>query len=138
MTSALRAELSVASLTYNLAQLEEILGLASGPAGYSKGDPGKFANGGVRPRSTWVYPLSWNVSLHGGTAGLDAAISGLPAMLADRLSSAHELGCEVVLSVVQLLSTSEPERGGLHLSSATVSWLARARAVVDVDQYVGD
>lgn len=137
MTQALQAELSVESRELTLTQIEALIGRPSDPVGRSKGEPARFTQDEVRTRSTWVFRLDLDYTVHAGTRGLDDALRGLPDELADQLAAAHVAGCEVVLGVVQHLSGSEVNsQAGIHLSSDAVTWLGRARALLDVDQYV--
>jgi hypothetical protein len=136
--AALEAELSVSSSDLTLGDLEERLGRASGPAGYSRGDPSGFRGGPPRVRSCWAERLDFDPDRHPGTAGLDLAILGLDTGLADRLAQCRRDGCEVVLCIVQRIPVGDQGWAtGLHLSAESLGWLARAGAETDVDQYVG-
>jgi hypothetical protein len=133
----LEAELSVSSSDLTLGDLEKRLGRASGPTGYSHGDPSGIRGGPPRVRSCWVERLAINPDRHPGTAGLDEAILELDTGLANRLAQCSQDGCEVVLGIVQRIPVDDQGWArGLHLSAESLAWLARAGAVLDVDQYV--
>jgi len=131
------AELSVSSNDLTLGDLEERVGRVSGPAGYSRGDPSGVSGGAPRARSCWTEKLALEPGRHPGTAALDLAILGLDTGLADRLAQCKRDGCEVVLGIFQRIPVGDQGLAtGLHLSAESLSWLARAGAEIDVDQYV--
>lgn len=137
LTQSIRVELTVESPDLSLAEIEAIIGRPSDPTGQTKGEASPLAPTDVRVRSTWVLRLNLNRSTHTGTQGLDEALRELPDELADQLAAAREAGCAVVFGVVQNLSSSDSNAAtGLHLSGEAIGWLARARALLDVDQYV--
>lgn len=129
------AELSVSSADLTLVELEERLGCPSGPAGYSLGERSDV-QGRARLRSCWVEELVLDPTQHAGTAGLDLAISELGDDLASRLRQCRRDGCAVVLGIVQRIADDDGTSRGLHLSQESLSWLARAGAALDIDQYV--
>jgi hypothetical protein len=79
--------------------------------------------------------LSWQPEVHSGTEGLARAIENLGMPLARRAAELGARGCDVVVNVLQEMST-DSSTTGLHLTSSAVAWLAAAGACVDVDQYV--
>jgi hypothetical protein len=128
-----RAYLRVLSTEAALAELEAALGMPA-HRGHSKGD--------ARPQRTphewsaWHHPLWWRASRHGGTEGIDRAIHGLPAELADRVRARVVAGDAASLVVVQDMDGDDPTGSlGLTLSADAVAWLARAGMSLDVDQY---
>lgn len=134
MTGIWRAYLRVLSTEITLAELEAALGAPS-QHGHSKGD----ARPHHRPPhewSAWHQPLWWRASRHGGTDGIDRAIQSLPADLSDRIQSRVVAGDTASLIIVQDMDGADPTGSlGLTLSADTITWLARAGASLDVDQY---
>jgi len=133
-----KADLTVESQTHSLLEIEALLGTASGPTGYSQGDPIPPVLERARQRSCWVQELDVADGTHPGTAALDAVIGGLANEFANRLADAHGQGCAVTLSILQEFSTDGAASWdfGLHLSATAVGWLARAHATLDIDQYL--
>jgi hypothetical protein len=139
VVAVFEAELSVSSTDLTLGDLEGRLGRVSGPAGYSRGDPSGVSGRAPRARSCWAEKLALEPDRHPGTEALDLAIFGLDAGLADRLAQCRRDGCVVVLGILQRIPVGDQRWAtGLHLSAASLTWLARAGAEIDVDQYVGE
>lgn len=58
--------------------------------------------------------------------------------LADRIANlVADEHCYSVVRVVQELSSSDSSQTRFYLSATALRWMARARAVLDLDQYVG-
>lgn len=134
----IRASLAVES---RILTLEEISSkLERDPdSGHEMGSPIPIPirAGVLRVWSLWEIALPIPVGQHPGTEGISSAIELLDGDLADRIAilvaAKH---CEAVVSVVQELSSSDTSESGFHLSATALSWMARAQAALDLDQYV--
>ncbi|WP_300681091.1 DUF4279 domain-containing protein [Nocardioides sp.] len=129
----IRAYLRVASSDLRLAEITEFLGIQPDDS-HDIGDQSLSRPTHRYLWSSWQRHLDLGESISGGTEGLSSAIEGLEFGLADALGVLAARSCDVALVVVQELD----DRGdtGLHLTAPAIRWLARAGALVDVDQYV--
>lgn len=95
-----------------------------------------------RSPSTQVEYTRWDVDLARGPVSWEVAQEAAQKLLTLGDGIATHLGelstqkeTSVTLSIVQRLSTDD-RTTGLNFSSEVVAWLARAGAVIDIDQYV--
>lgn len=134
--TVIRAQLAVASTSFTRDQIADALQLQP-DSGYTIGDASRIASSHTYSRSSWVRKITLDPNAHAGTAALSSAVDALGSDLAARLAELHAQGCDVVLSVVQEVSSRETTADlGLHLSVDAVAWLARSGASVDIDQYL--
>lgn len=96
-----------------------------------------------QPGNVWLWS-QWEIDLvldekdHAGTEAVSAAIESLGSELADRAGDLARQGCISTLVVVQELPADDSSQHGFWLSAEAVAWIARARATLDIDQYVLD
>lgn len=133
----IRAELVVESMALSLSQLTAAIGCAP-DSGRTVGGPSRLQPARTYRSSLWVLNLRWDEFVHGGTEGISSAVAALGDEFGDRLARLTLQGCDVVLSIVQHVEGENDESTlGISLSEDAVKWLARAKAGISVDQYVG-
>ncbi|GAA0946710.1 hypothetical protein GCM10009554_42890 [Kribbella koreensis] len=133
----IRAEIVVQSAELSLDELTAIIGREP-DSGRTIGSPSRVQPSRNYRSSLWAQSLEWDSSLHGGTEGLSIAVAALGDELGGRLAALKLQGCDVVLDVVQDIEGEHDDSTlGLSFSEAAVEWLARAKASISVDQYVG-
>jgi hypothetical protein len=129
------ASLTLESLTISAEELTRRLGRAPDRS-HVKGQA--IGEGNQRPRRAhhWELALVDHTSSHFGTEGLSRAIAALGFEFADRVAS---LGPEVdvVIDVVQRIRDEfDYESKGILVESNAIAWMARAHALLSIDQYI--
>lgn len=128
---------SVESTTLSLENIEERLGRISHPDGRSVGTAARFNPNRTYPSSIWVHKVLVEGRTHAGAQGISGALLSLGSDLATRISELVSTQCTATVSIVQEI---DPEKGqhqlGLNLSSSSILWISRARANLDIDQYL--
>lgn len=133
----IRAQLAVESRVLRLDEMIVVLG-RDPDAGHEIGSRSPLRPDHVREWAAWELDLVPDESLHAGTEGLSGAIERLGSDLADCMAQLSLRGCVVVISIVQELDVADSSTKGLHFTAEALAWMARAHAVLDVDQYVLD
>jgi hypothetical protein len=103
----------------------------------SRGEPSNQVSGASAPYNLWTRSVNVTDKHFGGPSGLSADVVALGADFADHLSDLAADGCEIVLSIVQDIENGDDRDSlGIQLSRESISWLNRARASLDLDQYL--
>lgn len=126
------AYVAVESATMTLAELTEAIGV-SPDRSWDIGD--RSARGVTFKVANWTKYLDMEPAVHPGTEGLSNAIELLTDDLADTLAGLAENACDIMVNLVQNLSADLWSKG-VNLSVEALAWVVRARAEVDIDQYV--
>ncbi|MDT9593734.1 DUF4279 domain-containing protein [Nocardioides zeae] len=131
-----RAYLLVWSRALRLSEITRSIGIEPSES-HDIGDPNPYYESGNYRYASWKWDLDDDRRISPGTEELSEAIEELSDDLADRLKELVNRGCFVELRIVQVFEGDvELDDPGIHLTAAAIRWVARAGALIDVDQYV--
>lgn len=131
------AYIGVTSLKIGLGEIIGVLGIEPDRS-HDIGDPNPYRECTFYEWSNWESHLEVDGTISKGTEGLWQVVEALSDEFADKLATLKGRSCEVSLQLVQYFDTEDIDNvdTGIHLTADAVRWIARAGALIDIDQYI--